>query len=80
MKFASPTFQAFAKNEIGYTPTSPKCGHCLHYKDTEGQIDGDWVSTCDVLGAFGLIVVDPGGCCKLFEVIRAHCVPKGAAE
>lgn len=78
-KFASHSFQAFTKNEIGYVPTSPKCKNCSHFKEIDADTDRDWVKTCNLLGPIGLIIVDAEGRCDHFEMLRAHCVTKGSA-
>lgn len=80
MKFASAAFQTLAKNEIGYTPASPRCEDCHHHLQIRDEAEEKWACVCGILGPVGWINVDLNGNCKLFEVERAKCVPKGAAE
>lgn len=73
-KFATHSFQAFAQNEIGYMPSSPKCKDCSRHKMIDGLQDREWLDTCNILGDVGLMIVKPEGCCRHHEPKRVGCV------
>ena len=79
-KFATHSFQIFAQNEIGYAPFLPKCKDCSRYKEIDGPIDQDWISTCDILGPLGLMIIHPEGRCRYHETKRVGCVPVFSKE